>query len=276
MNIDVDALYPPIKVNLLEHGAMGGIFETESLIEISGERAYEDLLNMTGSRCRSLVRDLARKVLPPARAAEMTDDHLDRICQLLRDREIEAIWQPIFDAHTFAWQDAYVPSDRDIELAMRHAQEHFAQLFARREFWDFVVQQDDEAPVSVKVWRPGRTWTRKEFRESAVAQIRYERDPNGAGRFLIFDFAKMAPLKGLLDHLVTLEGEDASWVLEDMKEQFKDWAENYVTLVSEFILNHSWDMAAGRVDFSGQWKSMLDQLDDVESIKEEFTRVIGD
>jgi hypothetical protein len=275
MNIDVDVQYPPILVDLFKHGALGGAYEEHNLLQNAGDRAFEDMRRLPWPRCRKLIRELAGKVLSPVQAAQITDDHLDVICQGIRSQELESVRQVLLDTHTLAWMEALVPSDKEIALAVAYAKKTVRQELARRDYWDHVIRLPYDPPPSLKDWSPDRIWTPEELRVSASEQFSFRHEEGKEERFLVFDFAKMPQVIGLLNKLVTLSESDAGWIVDDLKEQFADWAEYYTTLVTEFLLRNSAVTAGGAVDFDGHWSKMMEDLPDKESLRSEILGVTG-
>lgn len=273
MKIDVDAKYPEIKVDLLQHGAFGGMFEPEHVLQISGEMALEDMAYMIEERCVRLVRDLAGKAMPER---PLSVNELEHFCILLKEdrSKVEAIWQTIFDAHTFAWEEAFIPKDEKIKSAMEWALDDFRKFLPINEYWELVLTDKSEGPTGTKGWYPGRTWTFQELAAEAARQIAFVHEPE-SGRFVTFNFARMEPTKSLLDKMVMLHGQEAEYIVDSLQDQFKDWGEFFITTVSKYfeVRGHA-DWAGGYVNFEMHWSKMLEDLDK-DSIRQEFFQVLG-
>lgn len=272
MNIDVDVLFPEIKVDLLKHGSMGDFFDEQLLTERAGNKAMEDMIQMLQARRLVLLRRVVAKVLP---GVSVSPQRLHRLCEAIPEIEAEAspsaIWYLFFDAHLAAWEKALVPTDEEIRSAMQYSARSMPTL-ARRPFWDYVLSDEGDEVPGVKGWRPGRTWTNRQLTEEALRKISFVHEP-GQPAYLIFKFAEMEPTKALLNHVLTISESDASWVLGELQEEFKDWAEFYITGVTQFLLSNL--NAASRISIEPQLDKLLEKPETLESIQRELQQALG-
>src|SRR4029077_1350587 len=265
----------PIRINIVEEDGWKNwdYSQTDGISQWSSDNAWDDWREMDDETCQGYIVDLMEASMTKREQKKVTEEDLERICKELRKHtyDLETTLHAITDAHTWAWEEAYTPDDRDIEKAMETTARHWDWDWSMAKYWSFVLQ--DEPPEGPREWSPRGRWTIQSLFKEFVKRISYERKPGYYDRFMIFDWGNSEPVQLLLEALKRNpeEGNKA-----DVEFELGGMAENYLSTFFKVLEQRMRDnYPSDAWDVTPHWKSMLKDKVTMRGVREEILKFLA-
>lgn len=179
----------------------------------------------------------------------------------------------IRDTLEFMYQDAAIPSDRDVSVSVEDAGVTF--MVGHLPYYWRLIAAKNLPPTGVKEWRPDQgkvEMTFGEVRKQLLTEILYEHKENEYDRFLVFDFGNswvihrlIAKIRGHPDE------EDGETMARDLENDLDEARQDFVRdFFKSFVRTMGSIDVSNRTDFRLEWLKMLARTDWREGVRREF------
>lgn len=265
--------FPPVKVNLVEEDGWSRWDPGGELPNWASDNAYSEYSVVGENDCKDLINDLMAASFPKAQWRKIGDEELERICSQLKEdwqEGLELTHNAIIDAMTWAWEEAYTPSDDDVKDVISKMADGFEvdEFDLSGAHWQRVIGRQPRP--GVKEWIPGaKKWSYASAFKSLLQKVGYERKPGWYDRHLVFDFGD-AEIVGDVLEAARKEGAEEE-AEEALANEFEKLQNEYLW---EFFrkLDREMDDAdpGNRVDFRKFWKVMLSDKQAMKAVGKEI------
>lgn len=233
--------------------------------EWSSDSAWSDFQNLPQDSCREYLQDLIDSFLTKAQAKKITDEDLNYLCEHVTDVEMDEVRHAMVDAFTFAWEDAYTPTDLDIQ----HAVEHAGDGVELPSFWDNLLA---ERPSGPKDWSPLPSYSQDELFNELESGVSFHHKPGYWDRFLVFDWKNGPVIRHLRRKLAETPEE---FTAKDFENDLETLANDFVRAVGKRLdrVFQKVDVHM-RVDATPHWISILKDKSRKKGIQEEILAAV--
>ena len=270
----------PLRINISEEEvwepydsskAVGG----NDVLGWASDNAWDDWRQI-GRECLDIIRDLVAAYVPKSKAKKISEVDIRRICEAIKEdsADFQEIRQAFVDAATWAWEEAYTPSDGDLEEALENAVSEMIGDAMLPSYWSRLLNLNVQGP---KDWSPLRSFTEADLLREIEAGISFEHEQNYFDRFVVFDVMDGPVMKylrrkvrsgGLLDE----DGDPVRVSTEDFETDVKDLLvddvinklDRHLQKVMEHV--EPWQ----RVNFHKHWKDVLADKSRAKGVEEEI------
>jgi hypothetical protein len=250
---------PPIRINIVEEAGWqpydpGNL---KGVLTWASDNAWDDWKNMSEETCQDLVEALLDAAFTRKERAGIGPEGISRICEELRENdgdELDATFHAIIDAHQWTWEEAYTPTDLDIEKAVDRAKGEWFMDARLSDYWNLALAREDR-PKGPKEWSPRIVWTEAGLFHHLDEHIRYQRKREEYDRFIVFDWGDADPIVALLEAIKRTPAEGSR---EDVENELREWADLFMHKFFSALEDRMQVVdTAYRTDFDKHWKTML-------------------
>lgn len=267
----------PIRINIVEEDGWKpwDYAQTDGVSQWSSDNAWDDWKNMDEATCKGYIVDLLQASMTKREQKRITEEDLERICKDLEEDwdNLESTSRAIIDAHTWAWEVAYTPDDRDIEKSVEATLKHWDWDRSLPDFWQLVLQ--DEPPEGPREWSPRGRWTVQSLFKEFVKRVSYERKEGHYDRFLVFDWGNAEPVQLLLEALRRRPNEGSK---ADVEAWLREMADSYVAtffkILEDRMSSSNRDINC-YFDLDPHWKAMLRDKSTMKAVRDEIVEFLA-
>lgn len=265
----------PIRINIVEEDGWKNwdYSQTDGVSQWSADNAWDDFTNMDESTCKGYIVDLLQASMTKREQKRITEEDLERICKELEEDwdSLESTAHAIIDAHTWAWEVAYTPDDRDIEKSIEATSRTWDWDFSTPEYLDLILQS--EPPEGPREWTPRKIWTINKLFKEFVSRVSYERKEGYYDRFLVFDWGNSEPIQLLLEILKRRPNEGSR---TDVEAWLQEMAESYTRAFFKNLQDRMQDNDPSySFDLDPHWRSMLKDKSTMSGVRNELLEFLA-
>jgi hypothetical protein len=263
---------PPIRINIVEEDGWqpydsGNL---EGVQSWASDNAWDDWKAMSEETCQNLVGDLLDAAFSRKERRDVDPEEIPRICEELLENQgdtLEASFHAILDAYDWTWEEAYIPTDLDIEKAIERAMGDWFGDTRLADYWNLVLAKE-ERPKGPKEWSPRIVWTEAGLFHHLDKHIRYQRKREEYDRFIVFDWGDMDQIVALLEALKRTPAEGSR---EDVENELREWADLFMRHFFSALEDRMQAVdTAYRTDFDKHWKTMLSDKQTMGGVRREL------
>lgn len=259
------------RVNIVELPGWKPYDSGGNIMNWASDNAYEEFRHTSKGDLLELVSDMFGRAKPgplewsPIRF-EITEEDYDLIWEELQPgttTKLESTKLAIIDALQWMWEEAYMPDDGDIELAIERTAETML----------------DTHGIDTSLWEPLleiEGWDEAIILQTLMARVSYERQQNYYDRFVVFDFGEVGAVEKLLK-IVYADPEELSEkeTVRQLKVEFEALADDYMDLFfAKLGKVMSQTDAPNRTDFKKHWKAVLGDKELMKTVGKEIREFI--
>lgn len=261
----------PLRINITEqdfwapydyasdpgHGKSG-------ISEWSSDSAWNDFRYLETSSRKEYLQDLIDAFLTKREAQKIADEDLDYLVEHLS--ELENSQMAMIDAFTWAWEEAYTPTDRDMEFALEFAGDKVEVPNA----WVHLLS---EKKVGPKDWSPLPSFSENDLFQELESGISYEREKNHWDRFLVFDWKNGPAIKRIRRKLSEVPEEFSA---KDFEADLENVAKDFVHAFGKKLDKEFQDVdISARVRVDPHWKSILKDTERKRGVQKEILAAVA-
>lgn len=262
---------PEIRVNLVEEKGWKPYDPGGDISEWASDNAYEELRSMSASDLADLLDNIVTKA-PQARKRwgpreELEHESLEAVAEAVKaaEPELDTVRQIILDTLTWAWEEAYMPDDGDIEGAMDDAAESLLDDFSivsavsagSADLWDAFMEEESGPKIpETKRWGP-RLDDEAVLRD-LLSRVRYERKPKHYDRYLVFTWKGSSVIEALERFAIARKLGGRKGAKDALEDLLGSFANEYLAAFWKALSRRMEHVDVGnRADFWKHWRGML-------------------
>jgi hypothetical protein len=258
----------------------------------AGDKAWEDWKQHSPD-CFLILQDLIDAYIPESKASKISKGDMQRLCKAFEaertpafSRHFNLILHVFHTAATRAWEEAYFPEDRHVDVALAEAVESAINA-AKLPYCFTNIFLPYQSP---KDWSPDKKFTEQQFYDEIDSGISYYHDPDRGERFLVFDimdgpavnYAKKR-LKSLADETgqpanicaadfeLFMKGQFVGPVVDRMRGDLQDYVSTVEPRVAHMRSGpKEWSPAWGHPTFYRYWKQVLEDKSYAKGVENEI------
>lgn len=252
----------------------------DSAAQWGSDAAYDEWEHLGAQVCEERLGGLIAAALTKRERAGLPDDAQERLCAELQESgsdKLESVFHAFLDAMTWAWEQAYTPTDQDFEKAVEKAKEEWTDDLNEGDHWEFI---QNAAPQDPHHWSPHEgKWDPKDIWRELTGLIEYRHKAREYDRYLVFGFPNarsVRELKEALRKAPRKAGDEPVALPEYVDEDLARWSDHFEHLTFRKLEEIMEDVdPANRYDLDPLWKSVLKDKSLMMGVRRDILQFFG-